>query len=307
MSQENVQDNPWATAGDRKQFGPAEQLNFRSDEKFTIRILEDKVPLQYFFHQAPDESGGQIRAMCVGLANGCRMCMRNNEPQYVKVEKKDRPYPLTATYVGAVWVHELKAVKLLVGHRVWDQNIFPVGKSKKTVINRDFEITRRGTGRNTIYTVVAGDPTAFDFSQINVDQIPKASSYGDWLKVNVDKVLIRPDGYAPPAASAAPAPGPWDGAAPAAPAAAPAPAPAAAPAGNPQAKQALQSLFGTLIGVSYKAEVVNQLLGGNKFENLSVDDSMAFVKNYANALKASGFTGEIAKMEGDLKKAGITL
>ena len=293
-------ENPWEHAGERKQFGHPDQLEFKPDEKFTVRILEDKVPPQFFYHRAPDETGNQIRAICIGLANGCRMCMANNEPQYVKVDKAERPYPLTATYAGVVWVHELKMGKLLVGHRVWERHIFPVGKSKKTVTNRDFEIKREGKGRNTDYTVVAGDPSAFDFSSIDASKLPNAATYGDWLKANVGRVVIR-IGVAPAAGAAAP--GPWDAPS----GSAPAPTPAPAPTENLDEKRALQALFGTLISVSYKSDIVNQLLSGRKFEDLPIPDAKMFVKNYANALKASGFTGEIAKMEGELKKAGVTL
>jgi hypothetical protein len=177
----------WEQLGERKGYGYQDEFRLQKNGQARIRILTDELPPEFHYHTRQTDEGTTLKFLCIGSRNGCRFCEANNAEQYVNVTPDKRPYPWRSTFAGPVYVYDTGEVKLLIGWKIWMDDVKAVGKTHSTVINRDFSYQRQDVGRWPSYKLVSYDPTPFaiDLSKL---RIPDPAGYKAWLEGNISQV-----------------------------------------------------------------------------------------------------------------------
>lgn len=163
-------------------------LQFKPDGKYTVRLLDDKPPVQIWRHACRDSFGKFVKALCIGDRNGCKLC-KDNEPQRaVGIKPKDQHHPKASEYVKAVWVYEENRPMFIVGNDIWRQ-LDVMFTNGVNLIDRDFSIVRTDKNKQVSYQVIALGPTPFQ-AKVDPTSIPTIESYVKWLESNIEKVSL---------------------------------------------------------------------------------------------------------------------
>ena len=286
--------------------GHPDVLHFKKDDKFTVRLMDDLLAEEIWYHSCRDHMTNFVKVFCVGTRNGCPLCEVNWSEQFINAKNIDRPYPLRSEYAKAVYVYEQNAFKIVVGKVIWIEQIKPIGVRHKTLINRDLELSRMDTKQRVAYSAIPLDPTSFS-KDVSGLRVPTIEDYRTYLKGNITKVEVirveRGKGMPPEAhnegAGSAPS---SDGIhrhveapAPATPASAPAPAtpvPAPQAQGVEPEREELKRRFSLLIQKKWIPEVLGKLQakylqGGKQIEQLPIADFKSFVDEYQSEAKVT--------------------
>ena len=175
--------------------GCADVLSIKDGEMVHVRFLADPTdtvpnPKMIWMHTWKPDAKRFYRFACTGQNNGCKYCEQNKTGKYLNVkDNRLRPYPYRAEYVGAAYVYEKQEVKLVIGKAIWTEEINGYGKKYATLIDRDYEIERLGSGQRTTYKVRPGDPIPFGVN-LQGKRIPTEQDYIAWLMTQIAQVPL---------------------------------------------------------------------------------------------------------------------
>jgi len=167
-------------------------LQFKPDGKHTVRLIDDKPPVQVWRHACRDSFGKFVKALCIGDRNGCRLCKENEPQRMVGIKPKDQHHPKASEYVKPVWVYEEKRPMLIVGNDIWRQ-LDVMFTNGVCLTDRDFSIVRTDKNKQVSYQVIALAPTPFQVT-VDPESIPSTEAYVKWLESNVDRVPTMGNG-----------------------------------------------------------------------------------------------------------------
>jgi hypothetical protein len=250
-------------------------LQFKPDGKHTVRLIDDKPPVQVWRHACHDSFGKFVKALCIGDRNGCRLCKENEPQRMVGIKPKDQHHPKASEYVKPVWVYEEKRPMLVVGNDIWRQ-LDVMFTNGVCLTDRDFSIVRTDKNKQVSYQVIALGPTPFQ-ATVEAETIPSVEAYVKWLESNVERVPTMGGGVVPTAPKAEdPAPSFLTAKAPAQ---APAPAPTA---GNTDEHKKLMDELSLTITKPFNSAVVAlcqaKVLEARKAINPNASTSVEFDK-----------------------------
>lgn len=286
----------WDTLGDRKKAGYADSLYFGPNAQFTVRLLDEELPKEMFYHSCRDDGSAFVKVLCLGSKQGCKFCEANNSEQYVKAANSDRPYPWRSELVKPVYVFEQQAIKLLTGFEVWLKGIKPLAISfaerlkkagregEPAISNRNLTVQRQEINGRTSYSVIPDDPSDFSTIAARIKngelKVPDVEGYKEYLRSNIARVTVKGEAFPHPAPASTAVNAPT---APAAAATAAAPAVTAPPANDALRKQK-QAEFGSVIGQKFEPKVVEEVVtkhgNGKKMGDMEPAELDAAIAEY---------------------------
>ena len=147
----------------KKELGSGMRFKIEAGERIKIRFLQERSEIVGWYQHNIRRSGFYRGIPCVSVERPCLLCA---EPS----SNLNRRTFRFATYI---WNYKTNKVEIYEQGTTIMSDIVIMNDKYSTILDRDYEIARKGTGRDTKYTLIPEVPSSFEHKdKTKVSELP---------------------------------------------------------------------------------------------------------------------------------------